>query len=75
MAATPHVKRAQLEELQQFDVMLQTLAALAEFMHRLAREAHDLPPVPLARLTAAIRLGDLRLRLSGSGPDRREPVP
>jgi hypothetical protein len=74
MAATPHVKGAQLEELQQFDVMLQTLAAPAEFMHRLALEAHDIPPLPLARLTAAVRLSDLRLRLSGTGLDQREHV-
>jgi len=55
-----------VEDLQKFDAMLQTLAALAEFAHEVAKESENAPPLPVKRMTASMLLGDLRLRLSGS---------
>ena len=57
---------AHLEELQRFDVVMQTLSALADFMQSMARETDGESTLPLARMAAAVTLGDLRRRLSGA---------
>ena len=55
-----------LQQLQRFDVVMQTLSALADFMQSMARETDGESTLPLARMAAAVTLGDLRRRLSGA---------
>ena len=74
MTAEPGVKSCYLEGLQQFDVMLQTVSALAEFMQGMARETDGASSLPLARMAAAVKLGGMHSRLAGTDQPRYSDV-
>ncbi len=56
-------------ELQQLDAMLQHLAALRDFVARLALEAPAHPVVDISSALERITLAEVRARLGGSGEE------